>query len=71
MDLLEKIKSMREFLDVEEIAKAIEIPAEIIKGVLEGTIDEDILKEYDVEKPPEIRVVEQKRFIRSLILNVD
>ena len=56
---------MSELLTSEEIAKAIEIPEELVNGVLSGDIPDSVLDEYDPEKPPEIRIVEQKRFLRS------
>lgn len=61
---------MSELLTSEEIAKAIEIPEELVKGVLSGDIPDSVLDEYDPEKPPEIRIVEQKRFLRSRSIGI-
>lgn len=70
MNLGDKIRSMSELLTSEEIAKAIEIPEELVKGVLSGGIPDSVLDEYDPEKPPEIRIVEQRKFVRSLIVGI-
>ena len=70
MNLGDKIRSMSELLTSEEIAKAIEIPEELVKGVLSGDIPDSVLDEYDPEKPPEIRIVEQKRFLRSRSIGI-
>jgi len=70
LNLGDKIRSMSELLTSEEIAKAIEIPEELVKGVLSGDIPDSVLDEYDPEKPPEIRIVEQRKFVRSLIVGI-
>lgn len=70
MNLGKKIIKMSEFMDAESIAKAVEIPLEIIEGFIQGEIAEEVLSNYDVTKPAEIRIVEQKTFIRSRTVGV-
>lgn len=70
LNLGDRIRKMAELLSSEEIAKAIEMPEEVVRGVLNGEIPDSVLDEYDPEKPLEIRVVEKKRFLRSRSIGV-
>lgn len=65
IDLITRIRGMTEFCDVETISRAVGVPKEIITGVLNGDINEDVLKKYDPARPPEIKIVEKKKYIRS------
>lgn len=68
--LADKIRGMAQFCDEEAISKAIGLPVEIVKGVLSGEIEDQILEDYDPARPPDVRIVEQKRFIRSKTIGV-
>lgn len=65
MDITEKVKGMAKYCDAEIISKAVGIPPDVIDGVLKGDIAEDVLRNYDPARPPEIKIVEKKKYIRS------
>lgn len=70
MNLGEKIKQMQSYLDEEQIAKAIDLPVEVVKQYIEGDITDDVLEEYNIDNRPEVRIVEQKKFLRSKVTGV-
>jgi hypothetical protein len=70
VDIGKRIKEMANYCDEETIAKTVGIPKEIIISFLNGEIEEDILSGYSLSKPPEIKVVEQKRFVRSRTIGI-
>lgn len=59
---------MAEIVEEEEISKALSIPVDLIKGVLDGSIDEEILKEFNPSKP--ITVVERQVITRGQVIGV-
>lgn len=69
MNLGDKIKQLQEYLGPEEIAKAIDIPVEVVEKFLSGDISEEVLDGYDLEKT-DVRVIEQKKFLRSKITGI-
>lgn len=68
--LADRIRGMAEYVDKESIAKAVGLPVHIIEGVLSGEIPDEVLEEFDPSRPPDIRVVEQKRFVRSRAIGI-
>jgi len=68
--LADRIRGMAEYVDKESIAKAVGLPVHIIEGVLSGEIPDEALEEFDPSRPPDIRVVEQKRFVRSRVIGI-
>lgn len=70
MDLGKKIRQMQEYLDTEQIAKAVEIPIEVVESYINGKIDDSALENYDIGRPPEIKIVEKRKFIRSRVVGV-
>lgn len=69
-NLAEKIRKMAEICDTETIARALNLPEEVVKGVIEGSISDDILESYNPAKPPEIKIIEKKQFFRSRFIGV-
>lgn len=69
-DLARRIREMAKIVDEEHIAKALNIPLGVVKGVLSGEMPDEILKDYDPARPPDVRVVERKKFVRSKIIGV-
>jgi len=61
---------MAKILDAEYIARALKIPVKIVKGVLSGNIPDSALDDFDPERPPDVRLVEQKKLIRSKLIGV-
>ena len=61
---------MTSHCDNNTISQILGIPIEIIEGLLSGRISEDVLEQYNPAKPPEIRIVEQRKFVRSLIVGI-
>ena len=59
MNLAQKITNMNEYCDQETIADSLQIPKEIIKGVLDGTIDGSSLDEFDPSRPYELKLVKE------------
>jgi len=68
--LADRIRGMAEYVDKESIAKAVGLPVRIIEGILSGEIPDEALEEFDPSRPPDIRVVEQKRFVRSRVIGI-
>lgn len=68
--LADRIRKMAESVDPELIASSLRIPLDIVKGILSGEIPDEILDSYDPGKPPELRVVEKKKYVHSKIIGV-
>lgn len=68
--IAQRIREMAETLDVEYIARALNIPVETVEGVLSGNIPDSALDDFDPERPPEVRLVEQKKFIHSKLIGI-
>lgn len=69
-DMGKRIRNMAKACDEETIAKTIGIPLDVVKGVLSGDISDEILENFDPAKPPDIRIVEQRKIVRSLVTGV-
>ncbi len=62
---------MAEYLeDTQVIASTLGMPKEIVDGVLKGEITDDDILGYDLTNPSEIKIIEQKKFIRSRAIGV-
>lgn len=59
---------MAEIVEEEEISKALSIPVSLIKGVLDGSVNEEDLKEFNPSKP--ITVVERQVITRGQVIGV-
>lgn len=68
--LAERIRRMAEIVDEEHIARALNIPLEVVRGVLTGEVPDEALEDYDPARPPDVRVVEKKKFVRSRSIGV-
>lgn len=69
--LADRIRGMAQYLDDPQvIANTLGLEISIVEGVLSGEIPNESLEDYDLAKPVEIKVVEQKRFIRSRAIGV-
>jgi MinD-like ATPase involved in chromosome partitioning or flagellar assembly len=68
--IAKRIRDMAEVLDVEYIARALNIPLETVEGVLSGEIPDSALEEFDPKRPPDVRLVEQDKFIRSKLIGI-
>lgn len=69
-DLAKKIREMAKVVDEEHIARALNIPLEVVRGVLSGEVPDDVLEDYDPARPPDVRVVEKRKFVRSKLIGV-
>lgn len=69
IDLAERIRRMAELFDEEHIARALEVPVEVVRGVLEGTVGEETLQDFDPRRT-DVRLVERERFVRSRVVGV-
>lgn len=65
-----RIREMAEILDVEYIALALNIPVETVEGVLSGEIPDSALDNFDPERPPDVRLVEQEKFVHSKLIGI-
>ena len=69
--LADRIRGMAQYLDDPQvIANTLGLEISVVEGVLSGEIPNESLEDYDLAKPVEIKVVEQKRFIRSRAIGV-
>jgi putative flippase GtrA len=69
--LADRIRGMAQYLDDPHvIAKTLGLEESIVEGVLSGEIPDESLENYNIAKPAEIKIVEQKRFIRSRAIGV-
>lgn len=59
---------MAEIVEEEEISVALSIPIELVKGVLDGSIDEEKLKEFNPTKP--VTVIERQVITRGQVIGV-
>lgn len=59
MNLAQKITDMNEYCDQETIAESLQIPKEIVKGVIDGTINGNSLDEFDPSRPYELKLVKE------------
>ena len=68
--LAERIRKMAELIEPEYIAASLKLPLEVVKGVLNGEIPDEVLEKYDPARPPEVRVVEKKQYVRNRTIAV-
>lgn len=68
--IAKRIREMAEILDEEYIARAINIPVKTVRGVLSGEIPDNALDDFDPECPPDVRLIEQEKFIRSKLIGI-
>ncbi|HBK68963.1 MAG TPA: hypothetical protein DDZ91_10000 [Firmicutes bacterium] len=59
MNLAQRIIDMSEICDQEAIVKSLQIPEEIVRGVIDGTIDNESLNGFDPSRPYEIKLVKE------------
>lgn len=69
-NLAQRIREMSKIVDEEYIVRALNIPLDIVKGVLSGEIPDEALEDFDPAKPPDVRVVERKKFVRSKLIGI-
>jgi len=69
-DIGERIREMAELLDEEYIARALNIPVDTVRGVLSGEIPDSALEKFDPSRPPEVRIVEQEKFVPSKLIGI-
>lgn len=68
--IAERIREMAELLDEEHIARALGLPVEVVRGVLLGEVPDEALDDFDPKRPPDVRLVEKKKFVRSKLIGV-
>lgn len=66
----ERIRKMADYMDESHIARTLGIPVEMVKGILNGTISEEALKDYNTSRPSDVRIVEKPKFVRSQVIGV-
>lgn len=59
MSLAETILEMNQYCEVPDIARQLQIPLEIVEGVLNNTVDVTALEGYDPSKPPELKLIKE------------
>lgn len=69
-DLAQRIRELAKTVDEEFIARALSIPLEVVKGVVSGEIPDEALEDYDPAKPPDVRIIEHKKFVRSKLIGI-
>lgn len=71
MKISQKIHQMNEFCeDTQQIADTLGISKEIVDKYLQGEIPESVLENYDPSRPPDIKIVEQAKFISSRCIGI-
>lgn len=68
--LAQRIREMAEIFDEEYIARALTIPLDVVKGVLSGEMPDEVLEDYDPSRPPDVRIIEHKKFVRSKLIGI-
>jgi len=61
---------MAEVLEEEYIARALNIPVDTVRGVLSGEIPDCALEKFDLSRPPEVRIIEQEKFVPSKLIGI-
>lgn len=69
-NLADRIRKMAEYIDEEDIARALKVPVDVVRGVLEGTVAEADLEGFEPQHMPEVRVVARERFLRSRVAGI-
>lgn len=68
MKLTNRIRNMAEQIEVQDIAISLGLPVELVEGVINGTVDESTLKDYDPAS--KVTVVDKHIITRGHILAV-
>lgn len=68
--LANRIRKMAEMIEPEYISASLKLPLEVVKGIINGEIPDSVLDQYDPARPPEVRVVEKKHYVRNKIIAV-
>lgn len=68
--LAERIRGMAEYFDAEQIARATGIPLPVVRGVLNGEVPDEVMAGYDPARPPDVRLVERRRYVRSRVVGI-
>lgn len=68
MKLTDRIRNMAEQIEVQDIAISLGLPVELVEGVINGTVDESTLKDYDPAS--KVTVVDKHIITRGHILAV-
>lgn len=69
-NLSDRIRGMADYFSSEDIAKAVGIPLNIVDGILSGEIPGEILENFNPAKPPDIKVVNRDRIVRSRVIGI-
>lgn len=56
--------------DDEHIAQVVGVPKTVVRGVINGELDDDVLRDYDPARPPDVRLVKERKFVRSRLVGV-
>lgn len=67
-EIAKRVREMAAYVDEEHIAKAVGLKVEVVRGIIRGEIDDGDIGEYDYEKPPDVRIVEKRRYVRSKVV---
>lgn len=68
--IADRIRQMAELLTEEQIARALSLDVDVVRGVLDGSVPDETLADFDPAKPPDVRVVETRRYVRSRVIGV-
>lgn len=69
-EIAKRIREMAAYVDEEYIAKTVGLKVEVVRGIINGEIGDEDIGEYDYEKPPDVRIVEKRRYVRSKAVGV-
>lgn len=69
-EIAERIRKMAQFLDIEHIARTLNLSVDVVQGVLDGEVSDKVLRNYNPAYPPDVRVVEKKKFVRSRVIGI-
>lgn len=70
IDLAKRIREMYKYCTEDVIAATLNIPVGTIKGILSGELADDVLAAFDPARAIDIRIVEQKHFLRSSTVGI-
>ena len=59
MNLAQKIVNMSEYCDQESISKSLQIPEDIVQGIIDGTLSNESLDGFDPSRPYEIKILKE------------
>lgn len=64
-DIASRIKQMAKHLDEEAIARAFKVSVEFVNEVLSGEITDEALSNFNIARPPDVRIIEKKQYLRA------